>query len=350
MSQTEPQDNSSELLRMTLPMMAQMGVPVTPENYAVWYNYVSGDNEPLIEEINRLKKAKETFNQERNDELYKKFISECDIAQFAKVRSDLSHIMSEINNSVKSADADASVFTSHLDDFVGQVEKSRSLDDIAGLMRELITETRQMRESTSALKNHFDNKTKQIVELQEELQRERKKSLVDPLTGIANRLALFDALDDAIKNIPGPHTVLMVDIDHFKRINDNYGHLVGDRVIRFIASILQKGIKGRDTAARYGGEEFTVVLPQTPLEGALIVAENIRKNIAEARLVRSDTKEPLGQVTVSIGASCYREDEDVTELLERADRALYVSKHNGRNKVSSEMDVGSVDIESEQKH
>jgi diguanylate cyclase len=200
-----------------------------------------------------------------------------------------------------------------------------------------------MRESTSALKSHFDAKTREIQTLQQELDRARKRALTDTLTGLANREALYGALESAVHDAEQDDTelcLLVLDIDHFKRVNDTHGHLVGDRVIRFVASTLKRLVKGKDTAARFGGEEFAVVLPDTPVGGAMALAENIRRAIADARLVRSDTREPLNQITVSVGVGSYRRGEDINSLFDRTDQALYAAKSGGRNRVVNESAVG----------
>jgi diguanylate cyclase len=126
----------------------------------------------------------------------------------------------------------------------------------------------------------------------------------------------------------------MLDIDHFKAVNDTHGHLIGDRVIRFVAQVMQKNTKGQDTAARYGGEEFTLLLPGTPSAGAKSVAETIRAAVSKAQLVRADNKKPLGQITISAGVATFRKGEDIMEFINRADQALYRAKKEGRNRVS----------------
>ncbi len=126
----------------------------------------------------------------------------------------------------------------------------------------------------------------------------------------------------------------MVDIDFFKRVNDTYGHVVGDHVIRFIGASLNKQTKGKDTAARFGGEEFAVLLPETTMDGAHSVAENIRKSIEKAKLVNKANDQPIGQVTVSIGVARYRTNESIESFVSRADEALYKSKQEGRNRVT----------------
>jgi diguanylate cyclase (GGDEF)-like protein len=125
----------------------------------------------------------------------------------------------------------------------------------------------------------------------------------------------------------------MLDIDHFKSFNDTYGHALGDQVIQSVAHVIGLAVRLADVVARYGGEEFIVALPDTDLEGAVIVAERIRRSVAEIALTDPEGN-PLRQITVSLGVSAIRlEDERIAELVERADRGLYVAKVKGRNQI-----------------
>src|SRR6185312_12323338 len=128
--------------------------------------------------------------------------------------------------------------------------------------------------------------------------------------------------------------LLMIDIDHFKNFNDEFGHLLGDEVLKIVARTLTEILKGRDVVARFGGEEFVAILPETPIEGAMKVADIIRGAIAGRELKRKDTGTSFGSITVSIGVARYRPEEDtLPTLIQRADTALYTSKHGGRNRV-----------------
>jgi diguanylate cyclase len=127
--------------------------------------------------------------------------------------------------------------------------------------------------------------------------------------------------------------LLVIDVDHFKVINDTHGHLLGDRVLRAIGQILQANIKGRDIAARLGGEEFAVLLLGTSSQGAQVLAEQIRLAVARGRIRRIDGTELVGAITVSIGIASARAGEDFDALLARTDAALYRAKRDGRNLV-----------------
>jgi diguanylate cyclase len=129
--------------------------------------------------------------------------------------------------------------------------------------------------------------------------------------------------------------MLMGDIDHFKRINDTYGHMFGDQVIKGVAQIIHATVKGGDLAARFGGEEFAVFLPDTSLEDAVALAEKIRSSVGRMRIKRSGTQEFIDQITISLGAAGGRIGEGLEALIERADKSLYRAKQTGRNRVES---------------
>jgi diguanylate cyclase len=136
-----------------------------------------------------------------------------------------------------------------------------------------------------------------------------------------------------------PLSVLMIDIDHFKKFNDIYGHQVGDQVLRLVAKILQENVRDGDLAARYGGEELIAVLPGADLKVCADVAERIRRRIAEARLTRRTTGQEIASVTVSIGVAQFRLAESAEAMIERCDRGLYQAKRSGRNRTVTENDI-----------
>lgn len=158
-----------------------------------------------------------------------------------------------------------------------------------------------------------------------------KMANIDPLTGIYNRRKFSENLDSEIqrsKRYHQPLSLIMCDVDHFKSVNDTYGHQAGDEVLIGIADVFKACLRNTDVYARWGGEEFIVLLAQTALEDAKLVAEKLRQQIANIHI-----KDNV-QVTASFGVSCFDEDEDVSPLVKRADDALYEAKNNGRNRVS----------------
>lgn len=161
-----------------------------------------------------------------------------------------------------------------------------------------------------------------------------KQATRDPLTGLSNRNFFQNELRKFISiglRYNRPFSVMMLDIDYFKSINDSYGHDVGDAVLKTVSNILMNHVRNQDVAARFGGEEFVILLPETPLQGAVSVAERIRAAVETADF------EPLGcrqSVTISIGLGEFPSaSEDADELIKRADESLYRAKALGRNRV-----------------
>ncbi len=167
------------------------------------------------------------------------------------------------------------------------------------------------------------------------------RGLVDGLTGIANRRSLDTVLTRLLQRLQGqPISVAMIDADDFKKINDRFGHPVGDVVLRELAGLLSRSLRARDFAARYGGEEFCAVLPQIAGDQASLVLDRVRRTIAEHRFAASELSHPL-HVTVSIGVATSPEDgETPALLLARADEALYEAKRLGKNRVICTAEVG----------
>jgi len=175
------------------------------------------------------------------------------------------------------------------------------------------------------------NLLKEKERLQEEL---AHMAMYDALTDILSRRALLEQVEverQRTRRYNRDLSLLMIDIDHFKKVNDTYGHLAGDVVLKEVAQTLKKQTRRSDYVGRYGGEEFLIILPETSLEKALILAEKLRKRVAELTITAND--HVLKGITVSIGTSAYEDDPNVDEFISRSDKWLYAAKKNGRNQV-----------------
>ncbi|THB68404.1 MAG: sensor domain-containing diguanylate cyclase [Gammaproteobacteria bacterium] len=172
------------------------------------------------------------------------------------------------------------------------------------------------------------------TKLKEAMGRLEEMSIRDGLTGIYNRRHLENQLAsefDRVRRYGGILSIILFDLDHFKNINDTYGHLAGDEVLKSISSRLEAVLRNSDIAGRYGGEEFTVILPNTDAEGAAILAERLRKEVEESEIIYDGQKIP---VTISVGVTLLSDNiENHEMLLNQADTALYYCKENGRNQV-----------------
>jgi len=168
---------------------------------------------------------------------------------------------------------------------------------------------------------------------QHAIEEQRKKAMHDALTGLPNREAYQERVEQEIHRIErygGSLSLIVCDIDLFKRINDSYGHLAGDKVLKIISKSLQRNLRDSDFIARFGGEEFVVLMPETSTKEAKLVAEKLRKKVESSPF--NFKKEPV-QITVSFGISEFAKGETIEEVFSRADKALYKAKDNGRNQV-----------------
>ncbi|RJQ49607.1 MAG: diguanylate cyclase [Desulfobacteraceae bacterium] len=173
------------------------------------------------------------------------------------------------------------------------------------------------------------------IERTEMLEKLQKLAITDGLTRLFNSRHFYNQLEletDRSNRYRHPLALLLLDIDLFKEYNDTYGHLEGDKVLQRIGKVIKACLRKMDTAYRYGGEEFTVLLPETTAVEAKTVAERIRSGIERLTFATDHTQ---ANITISIGATEYYQNEDLSEFVQRADRAMYLSKKNGRNRVTT---------------
>ncbi len=210
------------------------------------------------------------------------------------------------------------------------IEKKSEQDMLR--LKETEKTLQEMGRRISDIKKEADELKKRAEEIENE-------SFHDKLTGLKNRKAYDEEIVKtlaAVQRYDVPYSLMICDIDHFKKINDTYGHKVGDLTLRKLAALLRERLRTNDFISRYGGEEFAVILSHTSLNDAVKVGENVRSFINNSLFSYKNRKIP---VTISIGISSFRKDDDGTTIFERADEALYLAKESGRNMVKTEEDV-----------
>lgn len=335
-------ERAAQVARATLPLMAQYNVPPTPSNYAVWFEFASGRNAPLVTEINEIIDQKRPFTPETCDYLYRRHIStDTDKRLIEDANEQAKTLLADIIRLVDSLSNENTDYTGELDAFATRLSaQTNSLSDLRPMVEAIVSKTRTLHHRSYEMNRKLEESTTEIRVLKRNLEQIRVDSSRDFLTGIANRRVFDEAIarmtEDCNTN-GGELCLLMIDVDHFKKFNDQFGHLLGDEVLRLVGRTLNEHIRGSDLVARYGGEEFAVLLPSTPLSGALVVADKLRSAIASRQIRKKDSGEVLGAVTVSVGVSMFRERADtIDSFIKRADDALYRSKKGGRNKVTQE--------------
>jgi len=313
-----------------------------PENYAIWFEYHRGSNQKLNVKIDKILASGQSFDRDLTREIYNNFIlNQVSAASITTASEQVQKIMQGVLAVIDNSVSGSSDYNQNLDDFSKDLQdlNADNADNVSELVSKIVTKTKALKKEGEKLNNKLLASQKEVGELRHNLEEVTIQVSLDALTGIANRKAFEDMFARHIEEARETKKslcLLMIDVDHFKKFNDSFGHLLGDQVLRIVASAMKSVVRGGDFCARFGGEEFVVILPDTPLQGGKIVAENIRKAIALRELKRKDTGESFGKVTVSVGISIYNAAFDTAEsLIERADKGLYLSKEKGRNMVSA---------------
>ena len=339
MKYKESIEEAAEFTRLAIPLLAKHQLPVDPTNFAVSYEYVSGKNKNLVSAIDGLEKKGSTLTPEVSEELYRFYLEENDAPELGKMRESLRRILSEILGQIVTASDDTEQFRNILHKYSGSLVDSASPSAIRDIVNSVMDETKGMEKSNKLLEDKLKSNAHEMEKLRIELYKAKEEALIDSLTQLSNRKAFSQKFEQSIKMIEesnGELSVLLIDIDFFKKVNDTHGHLVGDEILRLVATAMKESVKGKDMVSRFGGDEFSILLPETSIQGAVIVASNLIKLLGSKKLKRKSTGESIDKVTLSIGATSYKAGEPLDEFIKRADDALYFSKQNGRNRVTSD--------------
>ncbi|MPZ38102.1 MAG: diguanylate cyclase [Rhizobiales bacterium] len=317
--------------------------PASPRHFEIWYTYATGYNPLLNQTINETLSRNGTLGEADVDRIYETYISPSRFTDRidcvgSKVMDEIEQVMAMIGT----AAGTASSYTENLTNVSQKLGADADDPTVRTIVESLVQATAEMQQNNQTLEARLSASKQEIDQLQEHLDAVRTESLIDPLTTLANRKSFDDALLRAIAEARASNerlSLLLMDVDHFKKFNDTFGHLTGDQVLRLVALSIKQNVKGQDIAARYGGEEFAIVMPHTALSSAIIVADHIRRSVTAKELMKRSTGEHLGRVTISVGVAALRADDTPQALIERADACLYAAKRNGRNQVVGETQI-----------
>lgn len=323
-------------------LLKRATIPPYPQFYELLYTYATGVNPSLNSRINAIFREGDP-TVDLAERLYNEFLKAQDANErISSVSERMSHRIEAVHDAIDTAMTTANAYSGALQAASGDLEANTDPQTLKVMARRLLAETRRMQDANHQLEQKLQASRDDIAQLQRDLDDVRREAMLDPLTKICNRKSFDENLHKALMDASAgdsPLCLMLLDIDHFKRFNDTWGHQTGDQVLRLVAMTLKSNIKGQDTAARYGGEEFAAILPSTDLDGAMIVADNVRKAVQAKELLKRSTNEKLGRITASFGVAMYRQGDTASSLIERADRCLYAAKHAGRNRAVSENDV-----------
>ena len=337
MRYSESKERTAELLRLALGHMGRHAAAFNPVTFTVWYEYVAGINLNLSASIDQRIKDASSIDDDTVVLLYKKFIAPADEETMKTISSEMERLMASMAQSASQTGDRAGTFGDQLKGLTTALA-SRDVEQLKPRLTEVMAGTAAMKSSVETLRNKVTASQEEISRLRSDLERARDDAILDPMTGILNRRGFEKRIESLLAQKPADgisHCLVMLDIDHFKTVNDTHGHLMGDRVIQAVGEILRTSVThAAHSAARYGGEEFALLLPQTSLDQSVQLAEAVRTRTKAMKIRHRTTQEVLLTITISGGVAEMKPDDDATSLIARADAALYQAKSGGRDRVT----------------
>ena len=329
-------EESRELANKVLDLVDQHLMPPMPNTYEVLYTYASGTNETVNKQIDRIIETSGGIDRYDISQIYENhFVStEEQRRQNDKTNEILKREIDSIIELVNAHGFSNKEYAGTLDATLKNLSFGINPQELKEIVKTLLTDNRRMQAESLELSDMLEQSKQQMQKMGEELAEARRTALIDSVTGIGNRSWLTYRLESDFSEPMDPtkdYSLIFVDIDHFKRINDEFGHAAGDMVLRYFGSLLSNHVTDSDLCARYGGEEFVILLPDTGKDEAYEFAENMRKKLERSKLIFALSKQPLGQVTASFGIAMRRESDTPESILSRADELLYKAKNDGRN-------------------
>ena len=336
MRYSQNKEETVVLVRQVLTALGQHDAAFNPLSFAVFYEHAAGINPRLSAALDEQMHSTPRLDDAAVQRLHQDFVADVGLAEAERIQGDMQRVMTDIVQSARRTGKQAGDFGEQLQGLSGvlvDVEVQR----LSPHLDAALASTQAMRQSVQALQDQVSASQREIEALRADLMRTREESLLCPLTRVLNRRGFDERLHAMLAQPPArgtQHCLIMLDIDHFKRVNDTHGHPVGDKVLEGLGAVLRSVPPEPGMAcARYGGEEFAILLPSTALNKAVQLAEAVRTRTRGVRLRNKSTNAVELTVTVSAGVAAWRPGEDARALVSCADAALYRSKANGRDRV-----------------
>lgn len=328
-------EESAAILRRALQLMSPHKAGYHPVSYAVWYEHAADLNPGLSRELDKLLAADSLLSDIEICRLHALHIAGRDVQAFELAQNQLREVLGDSEKEAAHAERTVKRFTLTLDDAIAEARRHEGGDDIfAERVSRVLAEASMLQTVLGLLHQQLTKQREEVDHVMERLERAQTEPLRDPLTGLNNLHGLRRAVESREGSELTGVAFLAVDIDHFKRVNDTHGHVIGDKVLARVADILREHITGEDLAARLGGDEFALLACGKSLDAAAALAEDIRDTTARTVITHSDGMQYPDAVTLSIGVATSESGDTLESLRHRADEALYDAKESGRNRVA----------------
>ncbi|WP_404355636.1 diguanylate cyclase [Methylotuvimicrobium sp. KM1] len=336
-------EENIQFMHRIVKLMMRNKITPTPINYAVFYEYTASYNDNLKAAVDQLIGENNPFDMETGLALYKKHICHAALVSFDKINHDIQRIINHTEKSVNETQQKASEASDSFEEKSIRLESITNLEELKTVLTEIAGETKGLIDTSDHFKSQLEAANQEMEQLRKELSKVKEAATVDALTGLLNRGTFDETLTNLLEESSDKDICLtLLDLDHFKQVNDKFGHLIGDNVLKFTASLLKKYSEKHHYVARYGGEELAIIMPNTSLSAAQDIAEKIRTSLQNSRLKRKNSNESIGTITLSIGIATRKQNDTIESFILRADQALYKAKETGRNKVICEWAIDAI--------
>lgn len=328
---------STKNLKIAIPLMGKFGIPMTPKHYSVWYSYIAKANADLNAFLDKEIKRAGTCSPIISEEAYANYIATEAEKENINIKKGLEGLLNEIYTSLGDTKSGADDFTRYLDSSVTRLNNLEgdevSAEDVLSVVKSVVKNISHIRKSTDVFSKRLDEANNEIMSLKKQMSKIKIEATQDALTGLLNRRS-FDTEIELYVKLKKNFSLIMADLDHFKDINDRYGHRFGDSALKAVCKVIKERIGDNGRVYRYGGEEIAILVPNKNINIAKKLADVCRVNIEKITIVDPISENTLSKMTCSFGVSTFEDKNELAlQVIERADHQLYLAKSLGRNRV-----------------
>ena len=326
----------SDIINKIGEIIADAGVDASPGNYELCHRYVTRSDPQVCAEFEKALAQPGGIDGATFQRI-------SDLAGPPRGQIDVGRHMAHLDEQIAamlgaatSAAGDAASYSASLKDGATNLDALHPGSDATAIIADLILQTRAMSQRTASLEASLESASMELSTVRADLEKARLESGTDALTSLPNRRTFDSKLVEAIaaaSKSRQPLSLAFCDVDHFKKFNDTWGHKLGDKVLRYVASQIEKHFGASGFAARFGGEEFVVLLPSCSGPDAVHAAQDFCETLSGRVLKLRNDGQEIGRITVSVGVATLQSEETPKAFVERADEAMYAAKRAGRNRV-----------------
>jgi diguanylate cyclase len=323
--------------REIIERMGAQDIPTNPANYEIWTTHAAGAHPDLSREIEARLARGERFTDETNEALFERFFANTRLSiQMLETSETIARELDDVVSNLRGAGEQAGAYANELQIAAGNFDGGLDSETFRHVVEHLAATTREVAEHNRKLAEQIELSSLQVMELQTALRSVKVEALTDGLTGLANKRMLEETLqrrlEESVSN-KSELCLLIFNIDNFRRVNDAWGNSVGDQVLRYVGSVLRAHAQGDVLASRRSADEFAMIMPRTNLNLAEAVAERVSRAIKSKRISLKSTGDVIGEISVSAGAACYQDPENLTQFVNRAEACVLAAKQAGRDRV-----------------